>query len=230
MKIGKQRLKFDYTGQKIGYWTVIKRAQKSENLREQATYWLCRCDCGNIKAVSATVLKRGLTREQPIGCKSCAHRGRIIHGYCSRLTYGKRLSEIRTGMIKRCYNPKFKQFYNYGGRGITVCNEWLNSSKSFYDWAVTNGYDKSLSLDRIDNNKGYSPENCRWVTRNVQSRNTRRNIMLTYNGETMCVADWAVKLGVSRGMLEGRMARGWSIERMLSTPRKLSRWDIKKQE
>lgn len=93
-------------------------------------------------------------------------------------------------MKDRCYNKKCKDYQMWGGRGITICDEWLRDVKSFYDWAMTHGYKDNLTIDRIDNNKGYSPDNCRWVDRKTQARNTRRNRVITINGETKCLVEW----------------------------------------
>ena len=125
---------------------------------------------------------------------------------------------IRKGMIKRCHNVNSKSYLHYGGRGIAVCEDWLNSFQLFYEWAMSNGYQQNLSIDRIDNDKGYSPENCRWITMKQQCRNTRQNVMLSYNGETMCVTDWATKLGLSRFTLYGRIRKGWPIKDVLAAP------------
>lgn len=115
--------------------------------------------------------------------------GKLKHGQC-----GTRLYNIFRGMKKRCYNKNCKDFYKYGGRGITVCDEWKDSFQAFYDWSIANGYFDNLTIDRIDNNKGYSPDNCRWVDIKTQSNNTRKNVFLTYNGETMTLAEWGEKI------------------------------------
>ena len=98
-----------------------------------------------------------------------------------------RLYQIYINMIQRCYNPKNKGYKNYHDRGIVVCGEWRNDSKSFLDWALKNGYNDTLTLDRIDSNKGYSPDNCRWVDRFVQNNNTRRNFLLLYNNKWLTI-------------------------------------------
>ncbi|MEN6312767.1 MAG: hypothetical protein ABFD25_00810 [Clostridiaceae bacterium] len=101
-------------------------------------------------------------------------------------------------MKNRCYNPKAKRFNRYGGRGISVCDEWLHRSKEFICWARANGYNDNLQLDRIDNDKGYSPDNCRWVTVRENSRNRRSNKQMTIDGITTCAADWSITLGISQ--------------------------------
>lgn len=113
-------------------------------------------------------------------------------------------------MKKRCYNKHRKDFYEYGGRGITVCKEWFDDFMTFYDWSMSNGYNDNLTIDRIDNNKGYSPDNCRWVDIKTQSNNTRKNVYLSYNGETMTLAEWSRKLNINRNTLKARYRKGWS--------------------
>lgn len=120
-------------------------------------------------------------------------------------------------MKDRCYNPNFKHYGHYGGRGITVCDEWRKDFNSFYEWAISNGYDDSLTLDRKDVNGNYDPTNCRWATRREQMLNTRRNHYLTYDGETLTVNEWAEKLGMKQNTLLCRIRRGWSVERALTT-------------
>lgn len=108
-----------------------------------------------------------------------------------------RLDSGWRNMISRCYDENNKSYRNYGGRGITICDEWKNDLHSFVSWAVSSGWKKGLTLDRIDVDGKYSPDNCRWETRKVQGRNTRRNIMITHNGETRCLSEWCEILGLS---------------------------------
>lgn len=118
-------------------------------------------------------------------------------------------------MINRCYNPNHTHYHNYGGRGITVCNEWKNDYQKFCDWANSSGYKEGLTLDRIDNNKGYSPENCRWATRKEQGRNQRTNVKITINGKTKLMCEWAEISGISEGNISKRIKRGWGDEDLL---------------
>lgn len=130
--------------------------------------------------------------------------------------YKKRLSNILNCMKQRCYNKNNPGFYRYGGRGIDICNEWMKSPEAFYQWSIRNGYSDELSIDRIDNNKGYSPENCRWVTVKEQNNNTRSNRMITFEGKTQTMAEWADEVGIKYACLEARINRlGWSLERAL---------------
>lgn len=119
----------------------------------------------------------------------------------------------RWAMMKnRCNNPNNIAYDRYGGRGIKVCDEWNKSFPSFYEWAINNGFREDLSLDRIDNNKGYSPENCRWATRFEQARNVRRNHMITYNGKTQCIGAWSEETGIRRDTLLYRINHFKSLD------------------
>lgn len=116
---------------------------------------------------------------------------------------------------QRCYNPKDKRYKDYGGRGITMCDEWLNDFMTFYDWSMNNGYYEGLTIDRIDNNKCYSPYNCRWVDMKTQSRNRRSNVNYTINGDTHCLKDWCKILNLNYSSVTTRLWRGWTIEKAL---------------
>ena len=118
----------------------------------------------------------------------------------------------------RCYDVKSAPYKDYGGRGITVCDEWLNNFQAFYDWAMSSGYKEGLTLDRIDNNKGYSPDNCRWATIKEQSNNRRSNTYLAFRGERKTVSQWADDIGVSRETLYKRLSNGWDVAKTLTTP------------
>lgn len=121
-------------------------------------------------------------------------------------------------MVQRCHNPKHPYFYQYGAIGRTVCDEWRNHPQAFIEWANTHGYEKGLSLDRIDNEKGYMPSNCRWVDRFVQQNNTKRNRWVTANGETHTISQWARIKGVNRGLILKRLKNGWSEEKAVNEP------------
>lgn len=162
----------DLTGQRFGRLVVIKR----EPTVNHRTKWLCVCDCGNLVSVYA-----GSLRSNNTASCGCIQREATAQ---SHRTHGKshtRLWYLWRHMKARCYCKTNPAFRRYGGRGITVCEEWQNDFQSFYDWAMANGYQDNLFIDRIDNDKGYSPDNCRWATQKQQIKN-RRNFGGKNNG------------------------------------------------
>lgn len=130
-----------------------------------------------------------------------------------------RLHSVWSDMLGRCRSVTHKAYKDYGARGITVCKEWREDFMSFFMWAMKEGYRKGLSLDRIDNNKGYSPNNCRWVTMKEQSNNRRSNHLLTFNGRTQTMQQWADETGINYWTIRDRLARcHWSVEKTLTQP------------
>lgn len=133
----------------------------------------------------------------------------------------ERLQRTYSNMKTRCYNPNSNRYHCYGGRGIRVCDEWLGWGKGFKNfekWALLNGYADNLTIDRIDVNGNYEPNNCRWVTNKQNTNNTRRNRNITYNGETHTMSEWCEILGVKLGTLSARIYRGWSLEDVMTKP------------
>lgn len=138
-----------------------------------------------------------------------------------------RLSNIYGDMKKRCYKPYCKAYKDYGARGITLCDEWLDEEKSFgnaskgwlafKDWAIKNGYSDNLTIDRIDVNKGYSPENCRWITKREQCNNKRKTRYYTYKGKTQTLVDWCSDLKLNYNKTFLRLYKGWTVEKAFET-------------
>ena len=203
----------DLTGMKFGRLTVIDRDDDYVSPKGyHSTAWKCQCECGNFTTVRAIYLKNGATRS--CGCLRIEHPNHTTHGKSNTRIYA-----IWKGMLVRCYNTNDINYDRYGGRGITVCDEWRCDFESFYEWSIRNGYNEYLTIDRADNDKGYSPDNCRWVTNKVQQNNKGNNHLITYLGRTMTLSQWADETGIGYHKLKDRVNRcGWDVDRALSTP------------
>ncbi len=193
----------DISGQKFGRLTALYRLHNTKC----RTRWLCVCDCGNLTEVKTVKLTTGHTRS--CGClqKEVTSTHFKKHGQSKT-----RLYKIWQGMKKRCYNSNDKAYNYYGGRGIKVCDEWLNDFQTFYDWSMNNGYNEHLTIDRIDVNGNYEPNNCRWVDYKIQNRNSRHNTLFTIDGETRCLSEWCEILNLNYKNVLARVTRyNWSI-------------------
>ena len=182
-------------GQRFGRLVVVKNVEPD---KYGASRYLCKCDCGGERVVGISKLKSGDTFS--CGCAKTKHGGARRSGH-------EPLFVIWTGMKRRCYNANDASYKNYGERGITVCREWKNDYAAFRDWALNNGYRKGLEIDRRDNNEGYSPDNCRWVTVKENCRNKRNNRNITINGETKCVSSWAEDVGIRPSLISSWIYR-----------------------
>lgn len=200
----------DLTGQKFNMLTVKSFAF----IRDSHAYWNCICDCGKESVVCASRLLRGTT-------KSCGCLGPLLSSKRSATKEGfskTKLHRIYTGMKTRCCNSNSKDYPRYGGRGISICQEWLDDSLKFRDWALSNGYKDDLTIDRIDVNKGYSPDNCRWVSAKKQANNRRNCLFITFEGKTMSASEWCELKGWDRHVIPARLKKGWSLEKAMTTP------------
>lgn len=204
----------DIVGKRFGKLTVLEYAGKDKH---RCKLFRCVCDCGKETITRKSRIIDGTVKS--CGCMSSDVWSKMTykHGYARHGEYN-RLYAIWSHMIDRCHNPKNPSYRNYGKRGITVCDEWKNDVNSFMEWANKNGYSDNLSIDRIDNNKGYSPDNCRWADRETQGNNKRNNIVLEYHGERKTITQWSKIIGISRGTLAGRYYSGWSVEKILTEP------------
>lgn len=193
--------------------TVIKRvgSDKYKNI-----IYLCKCTCGKEFTTLATSIKKGV-------CKSCGClKLESAISTCKKLTkHGlatTRICEIWSNMLRRCYDERDNQYKNYGGRGIKICDEWKDDVVAFYNWAISNGYQDHLSIDRIDVNGNYEPSNCRWVTIKEQCNNKTNNHLITYHGRTMNLMKWSEELGVNYYTLRSRInILKWDVERAFET-------------
>ena len=205
------------TGERFGKLVVIKTAGKTKN---GAYLWKCKCDCGNEIIANVGNLKNGHTKS----C-GCLRVDRCKTNFTKHGLEHTRLYGIWSDMRLRCYDEKNIAYHRYGGRGITICDEWKNDVKAFYDWATANGYKDSLTIDRIDNDGNYCPENCRWATVKEQASNRRSNILVTHNGKTQTTKKWANEVGTPYKVVWARMQKlGWSAERALTEPVKKGKW------
>jgi hypothetical protein len=201
----------DITGERYGRLLVIMPIKKDGR---GEYFWICQCDCGNIKTISGNKLRSGNTRS--CGCFREEHRGdnNRTHGMANN-----RLYTIWLNMRSRCYNPKNISYRNYGGRGISVCNEWRGSFEKFMDWSFYHGYNEALTIDRIDFNGNYSPQNCKWATKIEQANNKRNNHVINIDGEEKTISEWARIYGINCDTIERRInAYGWDEQIAVKTP------------
>lgn len=199
----------DITGKRYNKLVVVKRV---ENAKGGVPMWECVCDCGNTTVVRGANLKSGAVKS--CGCLLKTTKSTLKHDMSNTLLYKK-----WAGMKSRCFTPSLPSYKNYGGRGISVCDEWKNSFEAFRDWALSNGYSDNLTIERIDPNGDYCPENCTWITLSEQARNRRSNYSFEYNGETRNLADWCRLLGIPYGVVHNRINKlKWSFERAISEP------------
>ena len=198
------RIPHDLTGKRFGRLVAISRTKNKHGV----SAWLCVCDCGNEKVVRTDHLESGDIKS--CGClfDELNHKTARKHGLSEDPLYNR-----FTNIVSRCESPTNPEYKNYGGRGISICDEWRNDFKAFYNWSMQNGYKKELSIDRIDVNGDYEPNNCRWVDNIVQANNTRSNHFIEYNGERKTIAEWGRKLGISySGLWRKLKAHKWSME------------------
>lgn len=197
--------RLELEGKKIGLLTVLRLAY----IKNKATFWLCKCDCG----VETTVIGSNLSSRYPTKSCGCLILERAKkHNKSKTSTYG-----IWSSMKSRCNNPNNVAYKNYGGRGIKVCRRW---NLCFENFLLDMGEvpSKDHSIERENNSKGYTPKNCKWATRKEQANNNRCNVILKFNGEALTISQWADKLNLSKGMIHARYSYNWSTERILTEP------------
>ncbi|KFD40432.1 hypothetical protein DK28_0206485 [Peptococcaceae bacterium SCADC1_2_3] len=200
----------DHTGKRYGKLTAVCPVGG----KNRQIVWQCLCDCGKIVNIISVCLTNGHTKS----CGCLRKEIKTTHGLSGGRGKPTRLYKTWTAMRYRCNKPKNAYYSNYGGRGIKVCEEWNNDYKNFHDWATANGYKEGLSIDRINNDGNYEPDNCRWATPAEQALNKRTNRLLTFNGETKTTIEWAEKIKINENTLRKRLFKGWPVERVLTEP------------
>lgn len=199
----------DLTGRRFGRLVVVERGANRKN---GSARWVCKCDCGRITVVNAYHLKSGHTTS----C-GCFHNENAAFIMEKHLMCNTRIYQIWAGIKKRTTHTSCKDSKYYVKKGVDICEAW-NEFEVFYQWAIENGYDDNLTIDRIDGSRGYSPENCRWVTQKVQCNNKSNNHFIEFQGEKRTVSQWAEKLGIKKCTLLSRIRKGWSVEKVITTP------------
>lgn len=199
----------DLTGQRFGRLTVIGL----HPTETRKTFWYCQCDCGNYKVVRADSLRSGAVKS--CGClKKEQDEENLVKGYGRRTNLergykvaGTRLYYIWQGMRGRCYDKNNKRYERYGGRGITVCDEWNKDYAVFHKWAMENGYAENLTIDRINNDGNYEPSNCRWSTSKEQSCNRTTNVLVKIGNATKALSEWCEIFELDYKMVSARYHR-----------------------
>lgn len=209
----------DIVGKKFGRLTVVEYSHNTKTYGEEGTikavthFYTCQCECG----IKCIVRRGNLTSGHTVSC-GCYHREQQVNTNTSHGLSYSRIFRIYAGMKQRCYNLKQAKYNQYGGRGIKICDEWLADFMNFYTWSMSNGYNDTLSIDRIDVNGNYEPSNCRWVNMKIQQQNRTNNHLLTFNNEIHSITEWAEILKINRSTIKERLKKGWSVEQTLTTP------------
>lgn len=202
----------DITGQKFGRLTAEYMFRENGRVK-----WHCSCECGG--QIDALGAELRLGKPKSCGClkiertKECT----TTHGMSN-----SRIYRTWFGMKKRCLSPNDKAYKHYGGRGISICDEWMDFQK-FYDWSMENGYTDELTIERIDVNGNYCPENCKWIPFKEQAYNKRTNRLITYKGETKTMKEWSEEYGIRMSVIHERLKKGMSVEETFTTPVEVKR-------
>lgn len=214
----KLQVRSDITGRRFNRLVVIKVVGKyyHPNGAGYALLWRCQCDCGQLTDVATRNMVSGKTKS----C-GCHNRARITtHGLAASRVY-----KTWTAMIARCHNSSHPSYCNYGERGITVCDKWRKFIEFYKDMG---DHPSGRSLERVDNSKGYSPDNCIWATRAQQSVNKRSTRLIEFQGKKLAISEWSTITGLKRGTIEMRIRLGWATEQVLTFPpkkgRQVKRW------
>lgn len=200
----------DRVGQRYGRLVVTSRSEnRTEPSGAVRAFWNCVCECGVEKTVSGQALSRGRTLS--CGClASDARKQQATHDMSGSGTY-----KTWHMMVQRCTNPNGTHWDSYGGRGITICDEWKVFENFHRDMGTR---PENTTLDRIDNEKGYGPDNCRWASKLEQANNRRTNIPITLGTETKTIAEWGRSTGLGKSVVANRLRRGWPVWKALTEP------------
>lgn len=195
----------DLTGLEFGRLKVLSFSREVKSGKRYRKYWICKCDCGNEKEIRTDSLTSGFVKS--CGClKEEQNKINLIKNHSHKQS-GKRLYHIWQGIKNRCLDVNNHRYSRYGGRGISICEEWLVPD-NFFNWAFENGYEEHLTIDRIDNDRNYEPSNCRWTTAKEQNRNRSTNIKIEYEGKEITLVELSEITGISYGCLNARYNKG----------------------
>ncbi|MGG0718681.1 hypothetical protein ABE096_13950 [Robertmurraya massiliosenegalensis] len=201
----------DLTGKVFGKLIVMEFSRNVKSGERLRKYWLCKCECGNMHEVRTDSLTSGNVIS--CGCvKNEQNKVNLVKNHRHKMS-GTRLYRIWQKMKDRCYNPNVRSYENYGERGIKLCDEWLIPD-NFFDWALSSGYKDGLTIDRIDNDGNYEPNNCRWSTPKEQARNRSTNVKVNFQGKEMTLVEAAEMSGFSYGALNARYNKGIREEKL----------------
>lgn len=199
-----------FLGKKFGRLLIVSDA----GIIKKSRCVLCVCECGVKKNFRLSDIKNGSSTNCGCKRKETVSKLNTTHGLSRHP-----LNRVWRGILERCYYEKHIHFNRYGGRGITVCDEWRNDFMSFYNWAINNGWQQGLDVDRENNDLNYDSINCRIVTKTINARNKSSNRIIEFNGQSKCMAEWSDITGLSQGVIKDRLNKlKWSIEKTLTTP------------
>lgn len=208
-------MKIDFTNKRFGKIVCVKPLRVNNH---KEVVWLCKCDCGNFCEKSSGAFKN-ISKIASCGCM----KGKKPHMTNLELKNYKPIHECYVNMKTRCYNPNYELYSRYGGRGIKVCDEWKDNFKEFYNWAI-NGWKKGLTLDRINNDDDYKPDNCRWVDRIEQANNRHTNYLIKYKGRIKTMAQWSRILKIDYSFIQIRMYKNKTMEEVVKE------WNLKSKK
>lgn len=223
----KEKTQKKYIGQKYNSLTIDSFSHKVPGRH----YYNCICDCGNKTVTGIDRLKSGVSKS--CGCllvKENKKRKGVPwkNGDRRKINYNPRIKRIWAGIIKRCDDPNSTSYNRYGAKGISLCQEWYDWW-TFEKWANENGYDDTLTIERVDNKGNYEPSNCRWATYLEQARNTSRNVYFEYNGLRLTSKEWSQRIGCNPNLVGQRIKMGWSVEKAVTTPPLAQGYTIKNE-